>query len=366
MHSSRRLDLLESCRGIAAFGVVIHHIQLLLQEPRYGGVAPFGGALFPGYHGVDFFFVLSGFIITYAHWNDIDHPQAIGRYGWRRFSRVIPAYWAVTTLLLVIYLSFPSLGKPSYHDPVVIVTSYLLLPMPDMPVLGVAWTLRFEAIFYVLFAVLILNRRIGIGVFAVWFVAVAFALPFQLGFPASFFLSELNAQFLMGMMICIMLKRLRPWRPELLAATGVALLVAFYGLEARYAPAFEGNGLAYAVRDTYGHFAYGIAAAVTILGLAQLELSRKVTIPAPLLQLGRASYSLYLIHGFCLSLTATVLFRLGGVTRFGLAPVAVALAASALAGGLLFHAGVERPILRALRGPASPSPRSAVAAARRP
>lgn len=362
MQPSRKLDLLEISRGIAAFGVVIHHVGLLLQEPRYGGIAPFGGALFPGYHGVDFFFVLSGFIITYAHWNDIDHPRSIGRYAWRRFSRVIPAYWVVTTLLLVIYLSFPALGKTSFHDPVEIVTSYLLVPMPQLPVLGVAWTLRFEAMFYILFAVLILNRRSGMAVFSVWFAAVAIALPFQLDFPASFFLSELNAQFLMGMVTCIILKRMRPWRPELLAATGLSLLMALYGLEARYAPAFEGDGIAYAVRDSYGHFAYGIAAAVTILGLARLELSRRIVLPGPLLQLGRASYSLYLIHGFCLSLTATVLFRLGGVTRFGLVPVAVGLAVSAVAGGLLFHSWVERPILRAFRGPASASPRSGIAA----
>ncbi|NBQ54213.1 MAG: acyltransferase, partial [Proteobacteria bacterium] len=49
-------------------------------------------------YGVDFFFVLSGFIILHAHMDDIGRPARLGRYLWRRAVRVYPIYWICLTL----------------------------------------------------------------------------------------------------------------------------------------------------------------------------------------------------------------------------------------------------------------------------
>jgi exopolysaccharide production protein ExoZ len=345
----KKLDLLEVCRGFAACAVVFHHIPLLLAEPRYGGAGPLASAFFPGYHGVDFFFVLSGFIITYAHQEDIGKPRSLRRYAWRRFVRVIPIYWIVTSALVAIYLTFPHLGEPRQHDLLVIAKSYFLIPAPELPVLGVAWTLRFEALFYTLFVLLILNRRLGTALFVAWFVVIALGYG-KADFPVSFFLSDVNVQFLMGMVGCLVLKRLPPWRPFVLAGGGLGLIVLLYILEAIYAPTFEGVGLAYHLRDVGSHFAYGIAACLTIVGLAQIESAARQRIPSLLLGLGRASYSIYLTHGLLLSLTATVLFKSGFAANLGRIPLAGVLAAAAIAGGYLFYASVERPLLRILRG----------------
>ncbi len=44
-----------------------------------------GGLANKGWLGVYFFFVLSGFIILFAHWKDLGRPGQLKRYAWRRF-----------------------------------------------------------------------------------------------------------------------------------------------------------------------------------------------------------------------------------------------------------------------------------------
>jgi peptidoglycan/LPS O-acetylase OafA/YrhL len=45
-----------------------------------------------GYLGVDFFFVLSGFIIMFSHMDDASSVDALKRYTLKRIIRIYPAY----------------------------------------------------------------------------------------------------------------------------------------------------------------------------------------------------------------------------------------------------------------------------------
>src|SRR5258708_884314 len=136
-----RFLTLEIARGIAASMVALSHAASLVAEPRYLGSTPFGDRLANMNVGVDFFFVLSGFIITFVHWDDVGRSGRLARYASRRFTRVFPPYWVILTVIVVIYQAVPSFGEPRQHDWLYVLTSYVLLPMPEQPVLGVAWTL---------------------------------------------------------------------------------------------------------------------------------------------------------------------------------------------------------------------------------
>jgi exopolysaccharide production protein ExoZ len=103
---------IEMLRGLAAVLIVMHHADHLLWQDRYGGIRPFHG-LFGEFHvGVDFFFVLSGFIIAWVHWGDIGRRSRLRHYAARRFTRIYPAYWALLIPLAILYHLFPANGLP--------------------------------------------------------------------------------------------------------------------------------------------------------------------------------------------------------------------------------------------------------------
>jgi peptidoglycan/LPS O-acetylase OafA/YrhL len=47
-----------------------------------------------------FFFILSGFIITSVHWQDVGNARRLPGYIFKRFVRVYPIYWIVFVLVL--------------------------------------------------------------------------------------------------------------------------------------------------------------------------------------------------------------------------------------------------------------------------
>jgi peptidoglycan/LPS O-acetylase OafA/YrhL len=92
--SERRaaLESLQACRGFAAIAVLLFHTTGILEQPKYWHSDPFGSLFRPGDSGVLFFFVLSGFIISHAHRNDVGRPATFTRYVTNRISRIYPSY----------------------------------------------------------------------------------------------------------------------------------------------------------------------------------------------------------------------------------------------------------------------------------
>ncbi len=94
---------LDTLRGIAVLGVLLHHGFYW----RYGSssfapwVRPFMSATRFGWIGVNLFFVLSGFLITGILLDSKDKPHFYRRFYTRRALRILPAYYALLILLLV-------------------------------------------------------------------------------------------------------------------------------------------------------------------------------------------------------------------------------------------------------------------------
>ncbi len=98
-----RLGMIEAGRALAALAVVLFHTDTIVTTNIVGAKAlPLLGL---GERGVDFFFVLSGFIITLVHADDIGRPDRLKYFAWRRWSRLYPILWLVvagTTAMNVI------------------------------------------------------------------------------------------------------------------------------------------------------------------------------------------------------------------------------------------------------------------------
>jgi len=96
------LATVQGGRAGAAIAVVLFHCTGIVGLQKYGGHAAFDVVTKSGDLGVDFFFVLSGFIILHAHFRDIGVGNKIGRYVWRRVTRIYPVYRAYLTALFVL------------------------------------------------------------------------------------------------------------------------------------------------------------------------------------------------------------------------------------------------------------------------
>jgi peptidoglycan/LPS O-acetylase OafA/YrhL len=106
----REIRPLTSLRGIAALLVVVFHFRLVVGD-SFGLDA--GTAFFAnGYLWVDLFFVLSGFVITYAYAADFETTslRAYGRFLWRRLARIYPLHALVLLALVPTELAKYAIG----------------------------------------------------------------------------------------------------------------------------------------------------------------------------------------------------------------------------------------------------------------
>lgn len=111
-------------RGIAALLVVIFHMDVIIYYQKLGSFLQReqSGLIFSGYLWVDFFFLLSGFIMAHVYGESLSSTNkvtAIKAYLWARFSRLYPLH--IFTILLLIGYSqftlhfFPSLTGDFWH-----------------------------------------------------------------------------------------------------------------------------------------------------------------------------------------------------------------------------------------------------------
>lgn len=339
MTSSRpfRLNGLQALRGVAAVAVLLYHSMRHLV--KNGVELPFARLFQPGHAGVDLFFILSGFIILHVHLGDIGQPDRLARYGWQRFARLMPIYWIALGLTVIALLP----GHPEAVPAPALIASASLWPTWEEPLLGVAWTLQHEALFYLAFALLIASRRLGLALFALWFGWVAgeavgllppLAVP-RLG-------SAANLEFLAGMIAARMVAKGRVPAPAAVALLGAAGFVMAGMLEAT--GRMDGHG-------DLARLGYGLPSALLIAGLAAWESARARTFPAALVMLGEASYSLYLFHLLGIGIAWQVWLRLGPDAAAYPIACFTALGGGAVVLGLAAHRWVEAPLMARLRRP---------------
>lgn len=151
VHRLPRVESLTGLRWFAAAAVFFHHFMNFAPVPKLSRVTPIGVT------GVTFFFILSGFVLT---WSFFDRDTA-KRFYWRRFARIYPLV-VVTTLvaLPVFYGSTDVFQKP--WNTVNIALSFLLLhawfsgaPLIFFAGSPASWSLSCEAFFYAVFPAVI-------------------------------------------------------------------------------------------------------------------------------------------------------------------------------------------------------------------
>lgn len=171
-------EILDGLRGIAAITVVIFHILETFSENDHAKLI-----INHGYLAVDFFFVLSGFVVGYAY-DDRWGRMSLGDFFKRRLIRLHPMIIVGMIIGAIMFYFQDSAFFPGIHDVpvtkmlVVMLIGFTLLPLPvsmdirgwaEMhPLDGPAWTLFFEYVANILYAVVVRrfsNMVLGILVF---------------------------------------------------------------------------------------------------------------------------------------------------------------------------------------------------------
>jgi exopolysaccharide production protein ExoZ len=328
-----KLLSVQAARGVAALLVVLYHSGRMVALPQYVGFIPLSGFFNFGHAGVDFFFVLSGFIIYFVHNGDIGRSEAIPRYLWRRLTRIYPIYWIVTAFILVLASLRPERLELGH-----VVKSILLMPHNMEPLLGVAWTLQHEILFYLMFLTLIIRRHVGIISLVLWVTVIIAGISRMLphSYGLLFIASPFHLQFFMGMAVAHIIINHKVPAPHLWALSGAcAFFVVCMSENARLVSATA------ALSQTL----YGLSAAITLLGFAAVELKGDLIIAKSASFLGEASYSIYLLHTIVIGLSARVLMNLGIVKTMPGWSVMVCAAVAAVVSASMLYQFVERPLL---------------------
>ncbi|MGC1549199.1 MAG: acyltransferase [Rhodanobacter sp.] len=167
--------ILDGLRGVAALMVVLFHIC-----EAYSPDHPLTQIINHGYLAVDFFFLLSGFVVAYAYDDRWKSMSMVGFFK-RRLIRLQPMVVMGMTLGALFFpfqagAAFPLIqSTPAWQVALVMLVGYTLLPLPPAldirgwgemhPLNGPAWSLFFEYVANILYALglrKVSNRVLGI------------------------------------------------------------------------------------------------------------------------------------------------------------------------------------------------------------
>ena len=274
-----KLRSLQALRAIAVLGVALFHAN--------GSFFTIGAA------GVDLFFVVSGYIIT-----RISVGRQRSSFAWDRAWRIFPLYLVCS----IVFLLFAGGQRSTCRE----IATWTLLPISCPPYLAIAWTLQFELLFYAL-ATLCINRPKTLLTLIALLVMLGLIAPMgKVGSP-------MLLEFLAGALIArLPLSTEAGW-------SAIALAFVLYCF-----------ALSHPESEWERALRWGVPAACLVYGALSLERWFK---PGWLVEVGNASYSIYLTH----------LMVLGHASKILSWPLALW---AALIVGLGTHWLIERPLLR--------------------
>jgi peptidoglycan/LPS O-acetylase OafA/YrhL len=323
-----KLNSIQALRGIAAFAVFLCHV-MAIEEAHSERGAKLTDLFINGAHGVDLFFVISGFIMVWVAGDLRRGAAEAGDFLFSRATRIYPLWWLFAAAMVVFFATMkgtlwdaPRIDAAGLDGALHLFHSFVLWPQPEHPVLGVGWTLVHEMYFYIAFAVLILLLPVRMRLYGILAWAAIVTIGALAGLSANFsnnlielIFYPMTLQFVLGALVGYAIKA--GWRKHALIAAvvgGTATLIPFLNLDLYPTQALMtslGNEGFTEVNPVWRRtIFYGIPVALLIYGLVALELERGLRTPKFMVHLGDWSYSLYLCHTLTISAIGRVTYTL--------------------------------------------------------
>jgi peptidoglycan/LPS O-acetylase OafA/YrhL len=356
-----RLEALTTLRFFAALHVVIFHLQV--EGILTGGTWWYRNLAGIGYAGVDFFFVLSGFILVYTYGG----PALDSRRFWQaRFARIYPAYLVSLVVAAPFFFQavqtnyIPFFAWSQHHLAWACILTLTLLqswnPQAALAWNPVCWSLSVEAFFYSFFPLLlgwtkrVSRGRLVVAIAACCGISFAISLAYLLVHPDGLAKVNSGETTLLWKNILSFNPLIR--LPEFVAGMLTARLFLTAGTNRRFASALVGVGVVglavivlCAARIPSSLMSPGLFAplyAAIVYGLALRPRWASLLEMKGLVLLGNASYSLYLLH----SIVISSVFAAASFLPFW--PRVASAVIAGLAASILSYFVVESPARRLL------------------
>ncbi|HET7365780.1 MAG TPA: acyltransferase [Burkholderiales bacterium] len=309
----KRFDALDSWRGIAACLVALYHLRLYSDSHLVA--LPL---LQHSYLFVDFFFVLSGFVIAANYEQRLAEGLSLWRFALLRFGRLYPLHLSLLALCILLHLahsasdlSSVSAFQPPFWSADTIVANLLMvhsLHVFDFPTWNQpSWSISTEFYTYLLFglALAACKRRIGMLMIPV-IVAATLALWILV--------DDMDTTFDWGLVRCILgfATGVLAWhaRRATRLRSGTALELATLGLVVAF--------VWLAGRTRFSLAAPAVFAPAVLVFAAEAGAASRLLRARTFLWLGAHSYSIYLVHFVVawLLLDAAKLASVGGIALY--------------------------------------------------
>lgn len=261
--------------------------------------------------GVEFFFVLSGFLISYLCIKEKEAKTSFSlkNFFMRRVLRIWPLYYlmvafafATPYILNYLNLGYSNEGyEPSAFHSLLFLENYKMMQegmMPNVSPLGVMWSLCIEEHFYIIWGIVfILIPAKKFGLFTLIGLAISFISKIyftSMGWDHGEILTHLDLFCYGGLLAYLYFyknalyeKYIGSW-PIILKRIGVGLILLFVLIN----PFILNEGIGQLFHTTL----YGILFFVLIALFLSKELIFKIGDKSPLNYLGKISYGLYVYH----------------------------------------------------------------------
>lgn len=154
--SNGKINSLMGLRFLFALGIFIHHFDMFsdMNIPDYD---KFKSIFFEGFIGVNFFYILSGFIISYCYMEKMRQKEiGPGEFIFKRFARIWPVHILTFIIAIISYTSsFTALFSKAGIINLAMMQSYIPLDGYAFNFNGVSWSLSTEMFFYISFCFLV-------------------------------------------------------------------------------------------------------------------------------------------------------------------------------------------------------------------